>query len=519
MWRGKTTALVVAAGASVILALCIATATSAWVWSALALLLAAAVDRLTLKNFGLQSGAEVLLEDLGISDDSDDEYATYSLAFARQRGSLSSAQVAAVEQLEQHPWAWRVSVHVLEGKNLVAADKSIFRKDSSDPYAEVRVGRGGSWSKAKRTATKTRTLNPNWRLDSHSRMRFDAKEDGSNLDVLCDCVDIQVYDYDSGTKDDLLGHIRLPLWHLVVHGGATGSLLGASETAIIVTNDGNKARFPNFDEADLADMDVKRRMRRWYELENDYDMAAPTCSPRQQQILASISVEPVRKLTPTAQDAVEMTGIAGLQAVAEHMPLQLHVFVKDVVRVINERKVRLDSEWYLQLQLRCPGTRIDERHHTRIRHPHGISAADSVSVDGERLVFAQRLSQQSPYLRTMNLAIKLRARRRSLTNCDSVSNSVPAADTHGRALGGFCSARVVADGMVTVAKTSLPLQPLLCGKKALRAARTTHHIPLKSKVKSAGMTTRPSYPQTQLTPVNTNVDMVVELGIEIKATG
>ena len=95
-------------------------------------------------------------EGSGLSDSSDDdedmsmmhdtgteeeERALHSLVYARRHGTLSLAEEAAILKLEQHPWAWRVSVHIIEAKDLIAADVKLGRANSSDPYvSKARFG-------------------------------------------------------------------------------------------------------------------------------------------------------------------------------------------------------------------------------------------------------------------------------------------------------------------------------------------------------------------------------------------
>ena len=103
-----------------------------------------------------------------------------------------AAEARAVERLERSPWSWTVSVHICEAKDLLAADPSLFKASSSDPYAKVRIGSGGKYSEWKRTATKMRTLNPDWQSDPASKMRFVEKSGHSDIDILRDVVEIQV---------------------------------------------------------------------------------------------------------------------------------------------------------------------------------------------------------------------------------------------------------------------------------------------------------------------------------------
>ncbi|XP_071788056.1 extended synaptotagmin-2-like isoform X1 [Asterias amurensis] len=91
-------------------------------------------------------------------------------------------------------------IHVIEAKNLVAADIGILKKGKSDPYCIVRVG-----SQKFKTKAIKKTLNPVW------EKIFEA--------IVYQCygqmMDIDVYDKDDGIgKDDYLGTINLNLHHI-----------------------------------------------------------------------------------------------------------------------------------------------------------------------------------------------------------------------------------------------------------------------------------------------------------------
>eukprot|EP01047_Picozoa_sp_COSAG01_P047896 COSAG01_NODE_4618_length_4876_cov_8.446305_2_plen_100_part_00 len=79
-----------------------------------------------------------LMHDPGTEEE---ERALHSLVYARRHGTLSLAEEAAILKLEQHRWAWKVSVHIIEAKDLIAADVKLGRANSSDPYvSKARFG-------------------------------------------------------------------------------------------------------------------------------------------------------------------------------------------------------------------------------------------------------------------------------------------------------------------------------------------------------------------------------------------
>jgi len=83
-------------------------------------------------------------------------------------------------------------IHVLEARNLVAKDKNLFKKDTSDPYAVIKVGREFK----KRTVTVNEQLNPVWNNEVY---------DVIIQDLWHSSVEISVYDDDKLNPDDLLG--------------------------------------------------------------------------------------------------------------------------------------------------------------------------------------------------------------------------------------------------------------------------------------------------------------------------
>ena len=142
------------------------------------------------------------------------------------------------------------------------------------------------------------------------------------VNVACDYA--QVYDRDLLSDDDLLGHITLPLWHLI-------SKLDADDDA---SAPADTAKFPTCDEMSQAHKDAKGRVRRWYELVDDYK--ASESKPLPQQLLVGLTAQPLRKTSASVP-----RGVAGGQARA----LQLAVFAEEIRVPNGSPTVYLGSTW------------------------------------------------------------------------------------------------------------------------------------------------------------------------------
>ena len=128
-----------------------------------------------------------------------------------QGEAISSAEQAEAKQAQQEhvqkminnpfrPGDYRLQVHVIEARDLVGRDMS----NLSDPVLVI-----NAFGQKQRTVTKHRARSVVW--DEH--LFFDGK-DLTQEDLTRGVVDVQVYDVDSLSRNDLIGNFSIDLPHL-----------------------------------------------------------------------------------------------------------------------------------------------------------------------------------------------------------------------------------------------------------------------------------------------------------------
>ncbi|RHY32624.1 hypothetical protein DYB32_002377 [Aphanomyces invadans] len=109
-------------------------------------------------------------------------------------GSMSMSSLHATA-----PWLFRVQLH--NAKNLVAAD-SVFMGGKSDPYVVFTIG-----SIQRKSTMQRITLDPVWYNEIYD---FDLTRGTCATAVL----DVQVFDFDKFSADELIGSVQIPLSEL-----------------------------------------------------------------------------------------------------------------------------------------------------------------------------------------------------------------------------------------------------------------------------------------------------------------
>jgi Ca2+-dependent lipid-binding protein len=101
---------------------------------------------------------------------------------------------------------------VIAGRNLVAKDRSLFGKKSSDPFVVISCAyHGGVATRTLgTTAVVDKNLSPVW--NEHFKLNIDAKA-ATRLDS--SEIVFSVFDKDMMSADDPMGEVRVPLKSLV----------------------------------------------------------------------------------------------------------------------------------------------------------------------------------------------------------------------------------------------------------------------------------------------------------------
>lgn len=97
-----------------------------------------------------------------------------------------------------------LTVSVVSARNVLPADPD----GLSDPYVKLFIGDSGTW----RSPTKHKTLNPNWNVE----VNFTVADLSRAAYALC-----EIWDADTGTADDPLGEVVLPLGQMLLCGDGT----------------------------------------------------------------------------------------------------------------------------------------------------------------------------------------------------------------------------------------------------------------------------------------------------------
>lgn len=97
----------------------------------------------------------------------------------------------------------KIHVRILEGRNLVAKDFNMFRRDwtSSDPYVILRFGQ----NQMGKTSVVHKSLNPKW-LDANFRVTVIPRSI-----ELYQSVECTLFDHDKMSKDDPMGTVHIPI--------------------------------------------------------------------------------------------------------------------------------------------------------------------------------------------------------------------------------------------------------------------------------------------------------------------
>ena len=114
------------------------------------------------------------------------------------RKRFSKAQLAPVEYAdeERSPSTFIVEVTLIEARDLAAADVSLARKNSSDPFTVLRCG-----GHERRSTTIKHALNPKW----NEQFTFQLGVERPTT------LELEVFDWDKWTKNDSLGCAEVTL--------------------------------------------------------------------------------------------------------------------------------------------------------------------------------------------------------------------------------------------------------------------------------------------------------------------